>query len=120
MEEMEEIVDLEDLVEQKMERLLQVDLMVPLLEVHRQEETIMIQRVEEEVEREADLEGVEEMEGLMEEEMELVLQVGLMVPLLEVHQQEETIIIQRVEEEVDLEEMEELEDLVEEEVGLVP
>jgi len=46
--------------------------------------------------------------------------VGLMVPLLEVHQQEETIIIQRVEEEVDLEEMEELEDLVEEEVGLVP
>ena len=42
MEEMEEKVDLEDLVEQKMERLLQVDLMVPLLEIHLQEETIMI------------------------------------------------------------------------------
>jgi len=104
------------------ELVLQVDLMVPLLEVLRQVETMMIRQVEEEVdleameeveemwvpleeveEEEVDLEGMEKVEYLVEEKVELVLQVDLMVLLLEVLRQVETIIFHQVEEEVDLE-----------------
>ena len=56
----------------------------------------MIHRVEEEV----DLEGTEEVEDLMEEEVVQVLQVDLMVLLLEVLQQVKNIIIDQAEEEV--------------------
>ena len=56
----------------------------------------MIHRVEEE----GDLEGTEEVEDLMEEEVVQVLQVDLMVLLLEVLPQVKNIIIDQVEEEV--------------------